>query len=246
MKPSYYKYVLTCCISAISASCFAQGGKADSTSAPVVAYTTTAFYSAIGDQSRLYNGPEYTFYDPLIKGSPYLNDVDTFETGSVSYDGFDYNGVSILYDLNKGCVVILLSNKVTMIKLLSEKVASFDITGHHFIRLKTENAKGLASGFYDQLYKGGIELLVKSSKPILKTSANLSGTIETYFSLSKDTYLKKNGVYKSISGKSAMLGVLKDKKKELKQYIGNNNINFDDNKEEAMVKVAAYYDQLTK
>lgn len=244
MKAPYYKYVLACCFSATSAACFAQDDQPDSSQ--VIAHTTAAFYTAIGDQSRLYNGPEYTFYDPIIKGSPYLNDINTFETGSVNYDGYDYNSVSILYDLNKDCVVILLSNKVTMIKLLSERVASFDIPGHHFIRLKSGNAKGLASGFYDQLYNGGIELLVKRSKPLIKTSANLSGTIETYFSLSKDIYLKKDGVYKSVGGKSAMLGVLKDKKKELKQYIESHNINFDDNKEEAMVKVAAYYDQLTK
>jgi hypothetical protein len=241
----YYKCILTCCISGISVACFAQNNLADSASTQrVIAATVNNYYNAIGDQSRLYNGPEYTFYNPIIKGNPYLNDSPTFETGSVKYDGFEYNGVSILYDLNRDCAVILLSNKISMMRLITERIEWFNVPGHHFVYLNLDRTTGLSPGFYDQLYNGQVELLVKRRKPLLKTSA-ISGTIDNYFGASNDIYLKKGGVYKSIGSKGSILSVLKDKKKELKQYISSNNISFDD-KEQAMVKVAAYYDQLTK
>lgn len=246
MKILYYRYILTYCLLITSGYCYAQTNLADSTSEQLAsAAAITNFNKKIGDQSRLYNGAEYIFYDAVIKGNPYYNDTATFEPGSVIYDGINYSGVSLLFDLNKDCVITLLPNKFTMIKLITERVRSFDISGHHFIYLDKEKSGKLAPGFYNQVYNGGVELLVKNKKLLQKTSG-LSGTIEYFFSESKEIYLKKGGVYTSANSKGAMLNILKDKSKELKQYIGTNNINFDDNKEQAMVKVAAYYDQLTK
>jgi len=58
-------------------------------------------------------------------------------------------------------------------------------------------------------------------------------------------YLYKNGTYYSVSSEGSFLNVLKDKKKDLQQYIKANKLKFKKyQREDAMAKVAAYYDHL--
>ena len=68
---------------------------------------------------------------------------------------------------------------------------------------------------------------------------------ESYFDPAIDYYIRKNNTYYSVSSQGSMLTILKDKKKELQQYIRANQIKFRKDPEEAMVKIASYYDHLT-
>jgi hypothetical protein len=208
---------------------------------------TDNFYKSIGQQSHLYNGREYDYYPSNIKGNAYLMDVNVWSPGSVDYDGYLYKNVNMLYDINKDELVILLYNKVTKISLLTERIKSFDLLGHHFIYIQNNplSNNSVNTGFYDQLYAGNIKLLVKRSKSIQNSSS--SQTIETYFSPSTDYYLYKNGGYYKVNSKGSFMDVLKDKKKELQQFIKSNNISINKkDREQAMVKLAEYYDHLTE
>jgi hypothetical protein len=86
--------------------------------------------------------------------------------------------------------------------------------------------------------------LAKREKNIQATGGQT--TSESYFNTVKTYYLRKNNIYYNISSKGTMLDVLKDKKKQLQQYIRSAQINFRKDPEEAMVKIASYYDQLSK
>lgn len=198
---------------------------------------------AIGQQSHLYNGPEYEFYDPLIKGNAYVFDNKAFTPGTVAYGGAVYRDIPMLYDLNKDLVVVMLYNHFTKFSLLSERVPEFWLLNHHFIRIdadSTGKAK-LNTGFYDQLYSGKkIEIIVKRAKSIQSSTSN--NTIESFFSATRDYYVKRGNSYFSFSGKGGLLDIFKDKKKELRQYIKANNIDFRENLEQAIVDVATYYD----
>jgi len=204
------------------------------------------YNTAIGEQSHLYNGPEYEFYDPTIKGNAYVFDNKSFTPGFVKYGAAVYSDVPMLYDLNKDVVVVLLYNHFTKFSLLSERVPEFWLLNHHFIRLNTDSTgkAALAAGFYDQLYQGRkIGIIVKRAKSIQTSTGN--NTVESYFSETKDYYVKKEGNYFSFSGKGGLLDIFKDKKKELRKYIRTNDIDFRENFERAVVNVATYYDQLT-
>lgn len=204
------------------------------------------YNTAIGQQSHLYNGPEYEFYDPLIKGNAYVFDNKVFNPGSVSYGAAVYSNIPMLYDLNKDLVVVLLYNHFTKFSLLSERVHEFWLLNHHFIRINTDSTgkAALATGFYDQLYLGKKnEVIVKRAKSIQVSTGN--NTVESFFSATKDYYVKKGGNYFGFSGKGGLLDIFKDKKKELRQYIKANNIDFHDNLEQAIVDVATYYDHLS-
>ena len=206
-----------------------------------------AYNHVIGEQSRLYNGPEYELYDPIIKGNAYFLDINAFKPGNVNYDGIYYPDVPIMYDLNKDEVVVLLYNNFSKFSLLSNRVQSFDLSGHHFVYLTADTLHTtfpINTGFYDEAYRGKLQLFVKWSKSI--QTATTSTTIESYFSPKKSIYLKKDEKYYSVSGQGNFLKVLKDKKKELLQYIRANNITFDNNPEKAMYMIVARYDQLSK
>ena len=250
MKKSIALSATACllCI-ALSKNSFAQVARTDSSSQEYAFNNTLSlFYRSLGEQSPLFNGPEYYSYDPLIKGNAYFLEVNAFSPGSVHYDGAFYTGVPMLYDIHKDKVVVLLYNHFSKFSLVDEKVKSFDFLDHHFININVDTLRNneiLTSGFYDELYSGKTQVLAKRSKNI-QTSAGSQTGPESYFDPQISYVLRKNNVYYSFSSKGSMLSILKDKKKELTQYIKAKDINFRKNPEEAMVEIASYYDHLIK
>ncbi|TSD64915.1 hypothetical protein FFF34_013535 [Inquilinus sp. KBS0705] len=237
---------MVCCAFLFTAiTCFAQGPDADTLSRQaMIDDIVDSFNKNIGDQSHLYNGPEYTFYDPAIKGNAYYKDDANFLTGRVEYDGFVYKDVSLLYDLNKDVLVLQLPSKVIKLALIKDRVQNFDMDNHHFVNINADTISkpgSIPSGFYDRLYNGKIDMLVRREKNIQSTS-----NAENYFNASTNIYIKKGGIYTKVSGKGDVLDVLKDKKDALKKYIRSNNIKFGDDEELATVRVVSYYDQLTQ
>lgn len=223
-------------------------GSADSSAQKnAVKNSLSLFYASIGKQSPLYNGTEYYQYDPAIKGNAYYADVNAFTPGSVNYNNMQFSGVPMLYDVYGDQVVVLLYNHFTKFCLIKDKVTSFDFLDHHFIRIDTVtfmNNPVISPGYYDELYGGQTQVLAKTTKNIQTTAGSV--TSETYFNVEKTYFVRKNNVYHAFSGQGSLLDVLKDHKKELQKFIKSNQIKYRANPEEAMVKIASYYDQLTK
>jgi len=205
----------------------------------------TFFYSSLGKQAQLYNGSEYYLYDPTIKGNAYFLEINAFTPGSVEYDGIKFTGVPMLYDVYSDNLVVLLYNHFTRIALIKERVSSFDLLTHHIVNIDSLSLPANAAikpGFYDEVYKGKLQVLVKRSKNLQTTSGQSS--LESYFNPSVSYYLKKNNIYYEISGKGSVLDILKDKKKDIQQYIKANQINYRKDPIDALVKIASYYDHI--
>ena len=226
--------------------CFGQAAPGDSTAQAMASSPAVGFFNAaIGEQSRLYNGPEYNLYDPTIKGNAYFQDIFEFRPGSVLYDGIIYNNVPMMYDMNKDIVAVLLYNNFSRFALLNERLPSFDLLNHHFVYITADSlntSSPIRTGFYDEVYKGNLQALVKWTKNIQTSST--ATTVDVFFTQNKYYYLKKGNTYYIIGGQSGLLKVLKDKKKELQQYIKANKIKYKENPDKAMALIAARYDQL--
>ncbi|HWZ15983.1 MAG TPA: hypothetical protein VNW95_12165 [Mucilaginibacter sp.] len=235
------------CIIACKTS-IAQTAPVDSSSQQHAFNNAVILYNtSIGEQSPLYNGPEYFFYDPTTKGNAYFMDVNAFTPGSVYYDGVYYTGVPMLYDLYSDEVAVLLYNHFSKYSLIKYRVKSFDFLDHHFVNIDVDTLSGgssIKSGYYDELYNGKTEVLVKRSKSVQTNTGGVTAS-ERYYSPSRDFYIRKNKVYYSVSSQGSLLDIFKDKKKELQQYVKANEIRFRRDPEDAMVKVATYYDHLT-
>jgi hypothetical protein len=227
---------------------FGQAAQSDSAYVQsTLSQTITGFEKAIGQQSRLYNGHEYLLYDRVIKGNAlYPLNAETWAPGVVNYDGITYRDVPMMYDIYKDVVVVLLYNRFSRYTLLNERVHDFTLADHHFVRVVTDslsNNAGISTGFYDELYGGKTEVLAKRVKNL--QNSTIMSTLETYFVEKHSYYLKKGNNYYSVGSQGSFLNVLKDKKKALQQYIKDNKIVFRDDPEDAMIKIASYYDKLS-
>jgi hypothetical protein len=250
MKKNVLRLSVLCFFSIIFVNnSFGQAALNDSSSVQT-AQIISSFDKAVGQQSRLYDGHEYLPYDPHIKNGalfPY-EATATMQPGEVNYDGIVYKNVPMMYDIYKDVVVVQLYNKFSMFTLLSNRVHDFTFVNHHFVRVEADslNSKSadLSTGFYDQLYGGKVEALARRIKTI-QNSSSTTAFPETYFVPKSEYYIRKGNIYYKVSSQGAVLNVFKDKKNELQQYIKQNKIKYNRDPEDAMAKIASYYDQLT-
>jgi hypothetical protein len=207
------------------------------------------FSKAIGQQSGLYNGPKYLFYNPLlIRGSAYFEE-NTSSYGNVNYNGAEYEGVQLIYDLHKDELIALLYDNASNFYLLKDYVKNFDLLGHHFININTDtlsNNSTIKSGYYDELYRGRTQILARITKKV-EVNMSSTGTMEAFSSFtlqSEDFFVRKNNIYYSIASEGALLRVLKDRNQQLQRYIKTNKIKFRKDPAGAMATIAAFYDSL--
>ncbi|HVV55400.1 MAG TPA: hypothetical protein VHC47_08755 [Mucilaginibacter sp.] len=244
------KLICTCILAGLfSSSLCAQQVKKDTNSfvSTSIAHAVNNFNNTMGEQIRLYNGPEYLLYQHNLKGNALFPlTAQGLEPGEVHYDGYTFKNVPMMYDIYKDVVVVLLYNKFTLYTLLTERVHDFTLLGHHFIRINADSLKNnearMETGFYDQLYSGKSELLARRIKT-LQTSSGTAASLETYFLEKNEYYLKKGNTYYKVDGRGSFFKVLKDKKNLLQKYLKDNNISFRENPELAMAELAAFYDQ---
>jgi hypothetical protein len=223
----------------------AQDIATDSSTAQKAAHNAvTSYHLYIDKQSRLYNGIEYYGYSPLIEGHPYFRE-NTWQRAHIVYDGIAYDTVQMMYDIVKDRVVILHYNNFFRVALFGEKVSTFTVMGHRFIRLEHDSLKNSVpvTGFYDHLYTGEIAVVARRGKFIEET---VKETVERKFLLQDQFYIRKGGIYHIIRTRSALLAVLKDHSREVKQHLRRKKIKFRKDKENAIVQAASFYDSLKK
>jgi len=245
MKNYIPRVIIIICLNTVFATwTFGQSSLPDSIfSAQVLAKSKADYNKQIGWQSRLFNGIKYVEYKPGYRGNAYYQSGE-FQNATLHYDDVDLYDVPILYDLYREMVVIKYAGDTSYVSLINNKLDKFIICNHTFIRIDADkDQKEIKTGFYELLYNGKSQLLKKYSKDIQQERSGLN--IQDVFNEHTAYFLLKNNSYYSVSGKRSLLNLFKDKKKEIDNYIKLNKIDFSDNKELAMVKVASYYDQLS-
>jgi hypothetical protein len=109
--------------------------------------------------SLLYNGSEYIKPFNPQKGTPMFPTENN--KGDVHYYGNWYKNLDLLYDLEDDILVTKDAQGLLKLKLIKEKLESFTIDGHLFVKLKLLNARG---EFYEQLHKGKRNLMLQWEK----------------------------------------------------------------------------------
>jgi hypothetical protein len=210
-----------------------------------VSATINVYDRSTGDQSALYNCMLYTGYPFLFKsGSPFF-DSTRLDTGSVTYDGKLYTHLPMLYENLKD--LVLIKDIGFFVQLNDKKLHDFTIPGHHFVWIE-ENQKnniGIISGFYEVLYDGNIRVLKKNVKQIVDDLSS-DNVVEKVITQSDHYYLEKDSTLFQIKNKRDIMHFLSDKKKEIKQFIKRNKLNFYEDKGNALTQITAYYEQITK
>lgn len=207
-------------------------------------YPVRLYFTAVGENAHVYSGFEYFTPDRNIKGSPYYLSDSPWPADLV-YDDSHYRDIPIMYDIVKDEVVINRLGQNFKISLVADKLKSFTLHKHEFIRVSVDSVNGneLATGFYDRLYYGKTVVLAKRKTRLQETYV-YSQLIYEY--IREDFYyVIVAGQIVQVDSKSSVLKLYNSKKSEIKAFIRKNKLNFKSDFEKTLVAVSAYYDQLT-
>ncbi|MDF7816089.1 hypothetical protein P1X15_00740 [Runella sp. MFBS21] len=208
-----------------------------------IADTPLALYKAETRLSpHLYNGNRYHIYDSRSKDHQFF-ETETWQDGSVVYDGQLYEPINMLYDIVKDKVVVRHQERIGLVQLQSERIKSFRVLEHQFVRLEADPQSGISvTGFYDLLYSGKTALIVRRTKQrqeqIESNKVTVSFPEKTFY------YLKKDDKYHIIRSKQAVLGLLKEDKRALKRHLRDKKIKYRKTTELALIEIATQYDKL--
>jgi hypothetical protein len=196
--------------------------------------------NSIEQASNILNGKNHIAYPSSIEGSGYL--LTEWVQGSVVYEDVQYNGVQLKYDQYKDELILLHPNGLPVI-LFTPRVSSFSFLNRNFINLSTGSLpnSGSESGFYEVLVKGNISLLAKRKK-LLDEFVQNTGVVKTFMGKTEYLALKDGKIYK-IKKESNLLDLIPEKKQGAKSLLRQNDINYNNNPESALLTIAEYYNQ---
>jgi hypothetical protein len=215
-----------------------QNVQADSSFIADAKRNVIASYSkAISAQSHLYNGSAYTEYISQNDENPYF--IDEWIEGSVTYDEEAHENVPLLYDISADRLIVDNQYSIKKVMLVFEKVSDFTIQDHHFVLLKNTP---LAVGYYEVGYDGPTKVYIRHRKTLQSKAVDYS--IINLFEEKKLYYIYKNGTFHSVRGKRSVLGLLEEKKKDLKKFIRDKKLAFGNDKARDISRLVQYYDQL--
>ena len=155
------------------------------------------YHSWNGPNDPVYNGREYERYAFYISnGLPYFV-TDTLVNAKMVYDGIQYNQTPLLYDLVVDELITKSYDGKKLIKLVKQKVDSFNLNGAQFISIHHGN-KDMPEGYYRVLHDGNTLVLKKEVRRIendIKYGEQLQKNVKskvTYYIKEKDQYRKVN------------------------------------------------------
>ncbi|HXB45289.1 MAG TPA: hypothetical protein VNV85_14585 [Puia sp.] len=224
---------------------FSQSNPDSVSSATALQNSIDFYYAFTGVNSHLYIGTEYGGYNIRIIGSPYF-DTAAMQNASIYYNGTLYYNVPMLYDILNDDVIINRYNQNFRIRLAKEKISYFSLLAHTFIRIVPDSTgKALPGiGFYDRIYNGRTEVLVKRTKAV-KDEPLIGNEIVSRFLQHNSYFVKKHNIYFQVGTRKSLLKLFDDRDKQIRKYLRKNKIKFRQQPENTVVKAAQYYDQLT-
>jgi hypothetical protein len=238
------RYLFTLCSLLITIHSMGQTTNTDTTFLTLAKKNQEEIYNRfIHGQSRLYNGSEYRDYLSRNDEHPYYG-IDDWSYGDIVYDDELYKNVPIFYDLSRDKVISEHLLNGAKLELVSEKIASFSMAGHTFVRLQKDKNNIITTGFYDQLYDGQTKVYARREKMLQQRVE--SNDIIALFEERNRLLILKDGKYFPVKKKGTVLDVFEDHKQEVKSFINKNKIRFKSSREADIVRVAAYYDTLNK
>lgn len=225
-----------------------QAWKADSSLVTAATFHLAQRYNtAIGAESRLYNGPEYVDYvRPGTQGHRFFASSEA-QPASISYAGHTYAGVPLRYDLVRGQLVLPAPGGGLTMRLLNEQVTSFSLSGHTFIRLVADSSRSspIRTGFYDLLVEGPVRLLASHHKTLQRRAGEAG--VESEITAYDEYFLYKDQQYYPLAKAAEVFRLFPKNKVALRQFSKDNNLNFNaEGREQALSALVRYQATLAK
>ncbi|TGD79404.1 hypothetical protein [Hymenobacter wooponensis] len=193
--------------------------------------------------SRLYNGPEYIFYNKYYRnnvGHQFFN-IPEEKPGEVEYDGRYFTNIPLLYDTHLDQVVLTHPTSSLKFRLVNEKVQSFKLQGHTFVRLIAQPVTKpiITTGFYDLLFDKGLQVYAKWEKE-MKTKAE-QNAVHAIFTEHTNYYAFKDNNYYHINSINDLADLFPENKSDIQKYARSNKLKFNKaNRATTLIKLAQY------
>jgi len=201
-----------------------------------IARTENLYNYSTREQSQLYNGGDFAFYQPLENEHPYFSSDDWID-GTILYDGTLFAHVFMQYDIQSDELIVEHANG-TRIKLTKLNVGYFILNDRKFVLLTSRHL----NGFYEILYDGNTKVYARHWKVFQESLS--SGKASRSFREKIRYYIYKNGDYVTVTNKASVYKVFKERKKELRQFASKNKLRFGTNKIAFLTQLANHYDGL--
>jgi hypothetical protein len=225
---------------------FAQDASSPSENADLPLRNTIDFYyGIIGEKSQLYTGSQYVSPVYQLNRHPFFISF-YLAVGSIYYNGLCYPAVLMSYDILNDRIVINRYNQNFRIQLANDKIDSFSLLNHFFVRIgpDTASSQNIEIGFYDRLYDGNLKVYSRRSKKSIET---MEYNVSNIIIVEDDHYfIEKKKIFYPIKNKKAFFSAFDDKKKEIRKYLRTNKIKFRTSPEKAIVMASEYFDTLKK
>ena len=208
--------------------------------------TENQYNHLLKENLRLYNGNEFVppagFGQKLI-GFPYFLS-DQYLPGSVFYDGKLYNNINLKYELPEDRLIVITPSTNSPIVLHSEKIVFFTIAGHEFFSIPKEKAAIMKTvkHYYERIYNGNEICWVLRDKT-LKLSSSAEEQSASF--IEHDQYfLEKNNLIYPANSKNELLSAILSSSGDLRKFIRQNNLKFNETIESSIISVLQYIDQV--
>ena len=147
-------------------------------------------------------------------------------------------------DVSRDQLVIINLAGGTRIFLQNERIDSFHLLNHTFIRLAKNNASNIeTTGFYDLLYRSSLQVYALRNKKFTESFTN--GKIVRVFNNHDQFFILKNGRFSRVKKEDDVFGVLGGKRQEIKKLLRGQNLKFRrDGFEGALTMAVTLFDQL--
>ena len=177
---------------------------------------------AINDNQMLYNGRIWRNLFPLVKENQFLFSKE-FLPASVSMRGKTFSYVRIKYDIFTDEIIIPFA-PAGMLQLNKQMVDSFSLIfqnkNYHFVRIPDGNS-ALPGGYYNVVYKGKTTLYARYIKKIEKLADK--DEFDKFYQINRIYIIHADNVF-NIPGRKDLFRVLNVQKKEVRQFMRENNI----------------------
>ncbi|MGB8489561.1 MAG: hypothetical protein WCE64_00740 [Bacteroidales bacterium] len=198
----------------------------------------------IFENQTLYNGRAWRNLYSLVRGNQFLF-TDMFLPGTVSIGGKLFTGLELKYDIYND-ELLIRSDRGIIMQLNKEMVNGFTIEYNNriydFQKLE-KNADEPDQGYFNILYKGRLNLLVKYKKEVLLLAVD-----KTYdlFSQYHRIYLKKDGEMYLINKKKNILNLYSSNNKSIISFIKRRGLKVTRKDPESFVPLVEFCDNLAE
>lgn len=204
---------------------------------------STAYLRQAEKEAALYNGKIEQRYFTTAEGHPYAGTKE-FAEGELRFDGITYPGVALRLNVHRDELILLSPDRKTCLVLPAEGVEYARFGGYETRWLRPLGEKGyLAEGYYQLVRSQGYYPLYRRLKKQI-SERKRGMEVTQYFDEKQEYYLLQEGRFHPVGSQKALLRCLSDRQAELKAYIKQHALRFNQERERTLITLLDYYDTI--